>query len=138
MFDFLFDDIGWKLKLLASISFVIEAVSTIIIGLILLLNGGIMILYGLIVLILGPVFSLIPSGVTYAVGEIVEKTAENEKNIKSIIRMMEGKDGISTQPQDKEINEQPKPVFQNTITHKWLCDNCGKMRSNTPCEHCGK
>ncbi|MBQ7767923.1 MAG: hypothetical protein IJ403_03460 [Oscillospiraceae bacterium] len=23
-------------------------------------------------------------------------------------------------------------------THIWRCDGCGKMRSQTPCEHCGK
>lgn len=27
---------------------------------------------------------------------------------------------------------------EKTTTHKWLCDGCNKMRTQTPCEHCGK
>ena len=27
----------------------------------------------------------------------------------------------------------PKPA----ATHSWRCDDCGNMRSQTPCEHCG-
>ena len=29
-------------------------------------------------------------------------------------------------------------VEPNQNTHKWLCDYCGKMRSQSPCEFCGK
>ena len=27
---------------------------------------------------------------------------------------------------------------QSSSTHKWLCDGCKRMRTQTPCEHCGK
>ena len=27
---------------------------------------------------------------------------------------------------------------QDPISHYWLCDGCKKMRSQSPCEHCGK
>ena len=27
---------------------------------------------------------------------------------------------------------------QSSVAHKWECDACKKMRTQTPCEHCGK
>ena len=34
-------------------------------------------------------------------------------------------------------SEKEKVVPPITV-HKWLCDDCQKMRTKTPCEHCGK
>lgn len=31
-----------------------------------------------------------------------------------------------------------KPHETPVASHKWLCSSCGQMRSQTPCEHCGK
>ncbi len=27
---------------------------------------------------------------------------------------------------------------RTTVSHQWLCDGCKKMRTQSPCEHCGK
>lgn len=31
-----------------------------------------------------------------------------------------------------------KPRETPATPHKWVCSSCGQMRSQTPCEHCGK
>lgn len=43
------------------------------------------------------------------------------------------------QPSNRKIcwNCSATFVAQETKTHLWRCDNCGNMRSQTPCEHCG-
>ena len=28
--------------------------------------------------------------------------------------------------------------YNNGVYHQWLCDGCKKMRTQSPCEHCGK
>ena len=39
------------------------------------------------------------------------------------------------------IKDTPKPTNSETHTacvHKWICNNCKKLRTQSPCEYCGK
>ena len=40
---------------------------------------------------------------------------------------------VSTHTTQRQATPTPRPI----ATHSWRCDNCGNMRSQTPCEHCG-
>ena len=42
---------------------------------------------------------------------------------------------------DKQVPLAPKNEVVAPVqraTHSWRCDNCGKMATQSPCEHCGK
>ena len=44
------------------------------------------------------------------------------------------------QPQEKIVlrTAPTAPMAPRATAHTWRCDDCGKMRTQTPCEHCGK
>ncbi len=90
--------------------------------------------------IVGPVLVWVESWVLYAFGEFVEKTADNENNTRQILKKLNEKstDASITFIKNKEYSNKTTNTPQTASTHKWLCDGCKKMRTQTPCEHCGK
>ena len=97
------------------------------------------ILYGFLALVCGPIVALVGSWILYAFGELVEKTCDNESNTRMIIQLLKENDGQKMNKVGVTTyngSSEQKPT--NTSTHKWLCDGCKKMRTQSPCEHCGK
>ena len=79
-------------------------------------------------------------GFLYAFGELVED-----------VHSMRNKEGTTAQARNETSTDKGVMYVKNreyggkttntpkaAITHKWLCDGCKKMRTQTPCEHCGK
>ena len=128
MLDDLYKNIGEKIKGWAKWIFAIEAAAAIVYGLVLIFDDAA--LAGIIVLIVGPLVAWVSSWLLYAFGELVDKTAANEKHTKDILKILEAKD----KPQIKVAPPAPRPV----ATHSWRCNNCGNMATKSPCEHCGK
>ena len=140
MFDNLYENIGSKIKNWAKWIFVIEAIGAVITGVVLLFTDEDLILYGLLALVCGPIVAYIGSWILYAFGELVEKTADNENNTRQILKKLNEKstDASITFIKNKEYGNKTTNTPQTASTHKWLCDGCKKMRTQTPCEHCGK
>lgn len=70
MFDFLYEDIGGKIKRMAKWTFIIEAIASIITGIVLAIDeyeGGY-----LLICIFGPIVAWVSSWILYAFGELVE------------------------------------------------------------------
>lgn len=70
MFDFLYDDIGGKIKRMAKWTFIVEAIGAIITGIALAIDnyeGGY-----ILISIFGPIVAWVSSWVLYAFGELVE------------------------------------------------------------------
>ncbi|MBR5441349.1 MAG: hypothetical protein IKV44_00200 [Clostridia bacterium] len=70
MFDFLYEDIGEKIKRMAKWTFIVEAISSIIAGIAMAINeydGGY-----LLICIFGPIVAWVSSWIIYAFGQIVE------------------------------------------------------------------
>ena len=134
----MYDNIGGKIKGLAKIIFIIEAVGAIITGIALLITG--VALFGLLILVCGPLVAWVSSWILYAFGELVETTAVNENNTRQLLKKLNEKstDDSTTFIKNKEYDNQTTNIPQAATTHKWLCDGCKKMRTQTPCEHCGK
>ena len=42
------------------------------------------------------------------------------------------------EPVEKTMEHKENKISLATATHKWRCDNCGNMATQSPCEHCGK
>ena len=70
--DYLYENIGVKIKGLAKAIFILGAVASIITGLTLATDGGLLLTIGLLVIILGPIVSFVFSWVLYAFGELVD------------------------------------------------------------------
>ena len=140
MLDNLYENIGSKIKNWAKWIFVIEAIGAVITGLVLLFTDEDLILYGLLILVCGPIVAYIGSWILYAFGELVEITADNENNTRQILEKLNEKstDASITFIKNKEYGNKTTNTPQTATTHKWLCDGCKKMRTQTPCEHCGK
>ena len=85
----MYDNIGGKIKGLATWTFIVEAIGAIITGIVLIVGDSSNTLYALPVIVLGPVVAWVSSWILYAFGELVEKTCDNEHNTKNILKELE-------------------------------------------------
>ena len=88
--DGLYTDIGKKIKGWARWIFIVEAIASIIGAIVMLFtaeDSG-MIFAALLTLILGPVLAWVSSWILFAFGELVDKTAANERNTQNILKLM--------------------------------------------------
>ena len=128
----MYDNIAKKVKGLAKGIFIIEALGTIVTGIMLLITGELA-LFGLIILICGPLIAWVSSWVLYAFGELVEDVGiiryqtQIEKNTTS------KSNGLI---QSKITNNTPAVSNANKI----LCKTCGADISAdiSVCHVCGK
>lgn len=136
MLDKLYDNIGGKVKRLAKWTFIVGTIGALIIGLALIFIYEDLILYGFVTLIYGSIVAWVSSWTLYAFGELVEKTSENENNTRNILKQVKKfETNNNNQLHTKYANHGKKEIES---THKWLCDGCKKMRTQSPYEHCGK
>lgn len=135
MFDNLYNNIGSKIKSLAKWTFIIESIATIITGISLFVVDDDFILLGILAIIGGPMISWVSSCFLYAFGELVEKVSDNEENTKAIVKLL--RNDTAKTPSETYTNN-CSASSKSVVSHRWICDNCEKMRSSTPCEHCGK
>lgn len=88
--DSLYTDIGKKIKRWAKWLFIIGAAAAVISGISVLFaaeNGG-EVVTALLTLVLGPVVAWVSSWLLYAFGELVDKTAANERNTQNILKIL--------------------------------------------------
>ena len=140
--DTLYDNIGDKIKKWAKLIFIVEAIGAVITGFVFLIDWGLEDgWWALLIIIFGPVVALVSSWSLYAFGQLVEDTREIRiqnaainRNIQTLAApaIQEAKEKTKREVEKKK--EQPSKV----VVHKWRCDGCGNMRTQSPCEHCGK
>ena len=147
---FNYENIGNKIKGLAQMAFVVEAIAAVITGIALMASDEDLILYGLLVLIAGPIIAWVSSWLLYGFGELIEMstvTAHATGNIESILRRPE-KSSAESEPvtaKKTEVKELPKQYtperikehVPNTVLDNgwWKCGNCGT--ENAPyCSSC--
>lgn len=76
----MYDNIGGKLKGLATTICVIEVIAAVISGIALMASNEHLAVVGLLVMIIGSLFAWISSWLLYGFGELIEKTCEIAKN----------------------------------------------------------
>ena len=128
MFNKLYENIGEKIKSLAKLIFIFEAIASIIVGFVYLKITR----WALLIIVFGPIVALLSTWILYAFGDLVEKTSKNENNTKQILIE------LSTKPIKKQHIVTGAKIPKDTTKHTWRCDECGKLRSQTPCEYCGE
>ena len=79
----MYKNIGKKIKNLAKISFLVEAISAVISGIILCVNNTDEIWIGLLVLFVGPIVAWVSSWLLYGYGELIDKTCDIEFNTRN-------------------------------------------------------
>lgn len=144
MLENLYENIGGKIKSWAKWIFIIEAIGAVIAGFVLMCTASdfddLQILWGLLTMILGPCVALVSTWILYAFGELVEKTCDNENNTRQILKKLDVKTTVNnaTFIKNNECDKKTTNTPKTSSTHKWRCDGCGNMRTQNPCEYCGK
>ena len=126
---FNYENIGDKIKGLAQMSFVVEAIAAVITGIALMFSDEDLILYGLLVVIMGPIIAWVSSWLLYGFGQLIENSdiiveeynRKNEKHEKVVEKNKERK------------QEQRKKAIKATIVNPEIsedefvditCSNC--------------
>ena len=115
MFERLFQDIGKKIKGLAKWSFIVESVGVILTCLMMALDEPEFIA----LLLLAPVgigVAYVCSWVLYGIGELIDKTVDNERNTNKIANILSQMEKNGQQPQLRE--EDLPQVLKTTVKPK--------------------
>ena len=88
MLNRIFEDIGEKMKRLAMVLFVIEAVLCVLTGMLFIAFSRVLIVYGIFIIGLGPLIAWISSWPLYGLGELIDKTCENERHNRELLKIM--------------------------------------------------
>ena len=99
----MYDKIGRKIKALATVSFLVGAITAFIAGVVLLVDEQIGL--GLIIMLCGPVVAWVGSWLLYGFGEIIDKLCEIEQNTR----------GGQIRPTAKEENKAAEKARQEEI-----------------------
>ena len=126
---FNYENIGNKIKGLAQMAFVVEAIAAVITGIALMASDEYLILSGLLVLIAGPIIAWVSSWLLYGFGQLIENSdiiaeeynRKNEKHEKVV------------EKNNKHKQEQRKKTIKATIVNPEIsedefidiaCPNC--------------
>ena len=145
MLDYLYEDIGYKIKVLAKCTFVVEAFAAIITGLYLWVTSEsqVDILISLLVLFAGPIVALVSSWGLYAFGQIVEdvnnfknegrgvnnKTSQSPKGMSKFNEVTKKQNKILNETNSKKHQEIDENVLQDDDFVEILCPNCSESLS---------
>ena len=115
MFDFLYEDIGGKIKRMAKWTFIIEAIASIITGIALAINeydGGY-----LLICIFGPIVAWVSSWLLYAFGQIVEDVH-----------------AIRDKERPIENTQQTNPALESAVAQisNFIQNHSGNKKDDTP------
>ena len=125
----MFDNIGDKIKGLAQMVFVVEAIAAVITGIALMASDEDLILYGLLVLIAGPIIAWVSSWLLYGFGQLIENSdiiaeeynRKNEKHEKVVQKNNEKKQA----QRKKQIKaNMENPNFDEDEYIDIACPNC--------------
>ena len=126
---FNYENIGDKIKGLAQMAFVVEAIAAVIAGIALMISDEDLILYGLLVLIAGPIIAWVSSWLLYGFGQLIENSdiiaeeynRKNEKHEKAVAKNNEKKQAQRKKQIKANIEN---PNFDDDEYIDITCSNC--------------
>ncbi len=133
----MYENVGEKIKSLAITIAVIEFLLTAIPGIILMATDESMILTGLIVIIVGFIVAWLSSLLLYGFGELIELTASNERNTRSILNLLKQKELSTPASANAPQGAKSEPLYTEESI---VCPACNFKQPayRTVCFHCGK
>ena len=138
----MYDNIGEKIKGLAKVMFIVEAIAAVIGGIVLL--GDEFLAIGLLTLFLGPVVAWISSWLLYGFGELIDnvcRIAANTRTLKNESTSFNtANNAVNKMESSKEISTKPffKSVSTNQTSTQRQCPHCGETITSKICSMCGK
>ena len=143
----MFDNIGGKIKTLASVICIIGIIGCCIIGIVLMTKGELLVIIGLAVMVLGSLLSWVGSFVLYGFGQLIEnsdklvseKTSHNPQSryIFSDTLKFENKNQAKNgkcelcDAEDGEVFD-CKIVDDMGTRYRTICADCAKKHNATP------
>ena len=140
----MFDDIGKKIKTLATVSCVVCSISYVITAFIMFANGDDdLIGLGFLCLLAGPLLSWVGSFFIYGFGELIDKACEIERNTRSKNTTSPTPAANSYTPKPI-VNQKPSYLLTKLANEKskndfWICKKCGTKNAlnGICCKDCG-
>lgn len=130
----MFDNIGEKIKTLATVSCWVGIAASFLGSIVLLIEGEL--LNALLTAVSGPLASWVGSFVLYGFGDLIDT------NRMILSKLESGEKGSSLLPKSRILYSENKSeeaaVEKIAEGHQWRCDNCGNMISKDICPFCGK
>ena len=131
----MYDNIGRKIKGLASGFFISLAVIGVVIGIITILAfEGAMVIIGLLMLIFVPILSLVLSWLIYGFGELIENQCATMAILEDI------RDGISEKTTETNCLAEEIKFYKYDNSSTSFCKNCNTEQpdNRTVCWKCGR
>ena len=110
----MYDNIGKKIKGLATVIFILEALAALISGIAFMAIDDDMIWLGVLIIIIGPVFAWISSWLLYGFGELIDKTADIARNTSGVGMEFE----MQTRTNNERIEKIKRLRAQGLITEE--------------------
>ncbi len=133
----MFDNIGGKIKSLAQITCWIGIVCSVIWGMV-VWAAGLGFLLGLCIMVLGSLGSWISAFTLYGFGQLIENSDYQKDYLKKLVDKEKKPITVVHREVSKNSdNSQSATPEKKEITHRWACNSCHKMRTQSPCEFCG-
>lgn len=136
MLDSLYENIGGKIKSWAKWIFIVEAIGSIIAGIVLAAEEDILYIF---IAIIGPFIAWVSSWILYAFGELVE----NSTLICEVLVQDSSTHDLDIAKNNTEKEQVKKNRLRNIKKSNsfgfWVCPNCsrGNSNSSTECIYCG-
>ena len=129
MLDSLYENIGGKIKVLAVITFFIEAIGAFIYGVVLVCDeqAGI----GMLTLLLGPIIAYVASWFLYGLGELIESNCETRDVVLELLRNQKRNPTKQEEP-ISIVTKKPGVgvrATQAVAAGKWACA-CGRVNDS--------
>ena len=135
----MFDNIGGKIKTLASVICVVGMIGFIILGLLMTNESG---LLGVLIIVLGVIGSWTGSFCLYGFGELIEDTHRNRQIGELLLKAYNGPGNASDgATRAASVGSYTIPKMKNDSSgDSWRCSNCNAINHRTQqyCAACGK
>lgn len=114
----LYANIGRKIKILAFVSFIVDAIGAVIAGLVIIGEDSDSLIWGLLTIFCGPFVAFVGSWLMYGFGQLIETTDENHRELRKISQTMRDFLSSGQQTAGKQTAEKQAAEKQTSATTK--------------------
>ncbi len=122
----MFDNIGQKIKSVAIAVLSVGIIVSVIFGFITMFSDESMSFFGIFIIVIGSILSWVCALMTYGFGHLIE-------NSDKLVAQNSTKTNSSNKPKEFQTKV---TIQENNSAHKWRCEKCGNMISESTCPHC--
>ena len=139
----MFDNIGKKIQIVAKVTMFVDAGLSILGGIVMFFSAFVdiemwpLIFLAPIVTVIGCLMAWVSVLTLYGFGKLIEDVEVIRNNTTS--NTNNANESFSEKIIKRKVTVQAEGKRDSSSTvHKWRCENCGSMCTQTPCEYCGE